>query len=189
MPVLSNPRYERFAQALFAGLAGKTRQERAHSTAYLAAYPSCSPGKNAGAAAARLLARVSPILDRVKELQAEQTKRTMRKVDISRERIARRLDLASTIAEEERNPAAIVSSELGIAKIFGLELAREADRPDLSQAKSMTDLGRRLLISVGLQNPDDASIALAVEANDAFVARLESIRDAARGTVDEEAHR
>ena len=35
MPALSNPRYERFAQALFAGLAGETRVDRAPSTAYL----------------------------------------------------------------------------------------------------------------------------------------------------------
>jgi hypothetical protein len=39
--------YERFAQALFAGLAGETRVDRAQSTAYLTAYPSCSNGNSA----------------------------------------------------------------------------------------------------------------------------------------------
>jgi hypothetical protein len=98
MPALSNPRYERFAQALFAGLAGETRIKRAQSTAYLAAYPNCSKGNPAEAAASRLLRRVKPILDRVLELQAEQAKRTQRKIDISRDRLARRLDMASNLA-------------------------------------------------------------------------------------------
>jgi len=40
------------------------------------------------------------------------------KLDISKERIGRRLDLASTIAEQDRNAQAIVASELGIAKVF-----------------------------------------------------------------------
>jgi hypothetical protein len=35
MPALNNPRYERSAHALFAGLAGETRVKRAQSTAYL----------------------------------------------------------------------------------------------------------------------------------------------------------
>jgi hypothetical protein len=73
MPALSNPR-EAFAQAIFKGLGGKTRQERAASTAYLQAYPSCTNGNPAEAAASRLLRRVKPILDRVLELQAETSK-------------------------------------------------------------------------------------------------------------------
>jgi hypothetical protein len=122
MPALKNPRWEAFAQALFIGLGGKTRLERAQSTAYLQAYPGSAAPGSAKASAARLLARVSPILDRVRELQAEQAKRTQRKIDISRDRIARNLDLASTIAQQDRNVAGIVSSEMGLAKVFGLEL-------------------------------------------------------------------
>jgi hypothetical protein len=127
MPALTNPRHEAFAQAIFKGLDGKTRQERAASTAYLTAYPNCSNGNSAEAAASRLLRRVKPILDRVLELQAEQAKRTQRKIDISRDRIARNLDLASAI--------------------------------------------------VGLSNPSSEAINAAIEANDAFVTRLEEIRD------------
>jgi hypothetical protein len=85
MPALSNPRYERFAQALFAGLAGETRIKRAQSTAYLAAYPNCSKGNPAEAAASRLLRRVKPIIERVRELQAEANQRLEPKLDISRE--------------------------------------------------------------------------------------------------------
>src|SRR5215475_9399791 len=104
MPALSNPRYERFAQALFAGLAGETRIKRAQSTAYLAAYPNCSKGNPAEAAASRLLRRVKPIADRV----------------------------------------------------------------------------RKLMQSVGLREPDDDCIQAAIEANDAFIARLEAIFDGAQ---------
>src|SRR5215831_7728389 len=118
MPALSNPRYERFAQALFAGLAGETRVKRAQSTAYLTAYPSCSNGNSAEAAASRLLRRVKPILDRVRELQAEADARQQTKIDLSRERVGRNLDQAARIATEQKNPAALVSSALGIAKVF-----------------------------------------------------------------------
>ena len=118
MPALNNPRYERFAQALFAGLAGETRVGRAQSTAYLTAYPNCSNGNSAEAAASRLLRRVKPILERVRELQAEQNKRLEPKLDLSRERIGRRLDKASRIAEEQGNASAMATSELGIAKVF-----------------------------------------------------------------------
>src|SRR5262249_44685749 len=116
MPALSNPRYEHFAQALFAGLAGDTRVKRAQSTAYLTAYPNCSNGNSAEAAASRLLRRVKPILERVRELQAEANKRLEPKLDLSRERIGRDLDQASRIAAEQKNASAMVASALGIAK-------------------------------------------------------------------------
>ena len=177
MPALKNPRWEAFAQALFIGLAGKTRQARAASTAYLVAYPSCSEGRSAISAASRLLTRVDPILERVLELQAEQAKRTQRKVDISRERIARNLDLASTMAQQDRNVAGIVSSEMGLAKVFGLEQGDKKPTQSFKDAQSMNDIGERLLISVGLKQPSGAAIQAAVEANNAFVARLEAIRD------------
>jgi hypothetical protein len=175
MPALKNPRWKAFAQALFVGLAGKTRQERANGTAYLVAYPNCSVGNSAEASASRLLRRVKPIFERVRELQAEQAKRTQRKIDISRDRLARRLDMASTLAEQQGNVAGIVSSELGIAKIFGLESTKENAAQSFRDAKSMEDIGRRLLMSVGLREPVGEAVALAIEANNQFVARLEEI--------------
>jgi hypothetical protein len=39
----------------------------------------------------------------------------------------------------------------------------------------MEDIGRRLLISVGLREPSNDAIALAIQANNAFVAELERI--------------
>jgi hypothetical protein len=171
MPALSNPRHEAFAQALFAGLAGETRVKRAQSTAYLTAYPNCSNGNSAEAAASRLLRRVKLILDRVLELQAEQTKRTQRKIDISRDRLARRLDLASTMAEQQQNVAGIVASEMGIAKVFGIDQGDKSATHSFKDAQSMQDIGERLLRSVGLSNPSAEAINAAIEANDAFVAR------------------
>jgi hypothetical protein len=177
MPALSNPRHEAFAQALFAGLAGETRVKRAQSTAYLTAYPNCSNGNSAEAAASRLLRRVKPILDRVLELQAEQTKRTQRKIDISRDRLARRLDMASNMAEQQGNVAGIVSSEMGIAKVFGIEQGDSKATQSFKTANSMQDIGQRLLISVGLAQPSQQAIDAAIEANNVFVARLEAIRE------------
>src|SRR5215510_6212058 len=120
MPALSNPRYERFAQALFAGLVGETRIKRAQSTAYLTAYPNCSKGNPAEAATSRLLRRVKPIADRVRELQAEANARLQPKLDLSRERVGRNLDYASQLAKQQDNPTAIVHSETAIAKLFNL---------------------------------------------------------------------
>jgi hypothetical protein len=38
----------------------------------------------------------------------------------------------------------------------------------------------RLLQSIGFSEPDDVSIQAAIEANDAFIERLEAIRDRAQ---------
>jgi hypothetical protein len=180
MPALSNPRHERFAQAIFAGLSGETRIARAQSTAYLKAYPNCSNGNSAEAAASRLLRRVKSILERVRELQAEQNKRLEPKLDLSKERVGRRLDKASRIAEHQGNAAAMATSELGIAKVFGLIGASDDYNPtDYSNAKSPQDLGRMLLQSVGLNAPSTAEIAKAVALNDAFVDGLERLKDMA----------
>ena len=45
------------------------------------------------------------------------------------------------------------------------------------------DIGRKLLQSVGLANPSVADIALAIEANDQFIAELERIHATAQGTI------
>jgi hypothetical protein len=179
MPVLPNPRHEAFAQAIFAGLAGKTRIERAQSTAYLEVYPSCSPGPSAWVNASRLLRRAK-VWERVCELQAEQLERIKPKLDLSKETIGRRLRMASEMAEQDRNPQAIVASELGIAKIFHRVDEPEPNKINFETAQSMHEIGERLLQSVGFASPDEDSIQAAIEANDAFIARLEAIRDRAQ---------
>jgi len=187
MPALANPRHEAFAQAIFAGLTGRTRIERAQSTAYLEAYPSCSPGPAAWTNASRLLRRAK-VWERIGELQAEANKRLEPKLDLSRERIGRRLDLASKLAERQENAANIVAAELGIAKVFHrISDAPNASEIDFDAARSMTDIGRKLLQSVGFASPDDHSIQAAVEANDTFIDRLKAISEAAQGhTLDQE---
>src|SRR5215510_16384711 len=109
MPALDNPRWERFAQAIVEGLANGDRKAYSQGRAYIAAgYEAKDAGKRGGsaeAAASRLLNRVKPIIDRVRELQAEATARLQPKLDLSRESIGRRLRKASEIAEQDRNPA------------------------------------------------------------------------------------
>jgi hypothetical protein len=185
MPALDNPRWERFAQAIVEGLANGDRKPYSQGRAYIASgYTAKDQGKRGGsaeAAASKLLNRVKPIIDRVRELQAEATKRLQPKLDLSRERIGRRLDLASRMAEEDRNPGIIVASEAQLAKVFGIEGTPAETSADFATAKSMTEIGRRLLQSIGMQEPSDADVALAVEANDAFVAQIEAIREGAQG--------
>src|SRR5262245_23480658 len=183
MPALANPRHERFALAIYAGLAADNRFERAASTAYRQAYPGCAQGNSAEAAASRLLRRVKPILERVRELQAEDVARLKPRIDFSRERVGRRLDKASAIAEEERNASAMATSELGIAKVFGhITDKREDVTNTFADAKSLQDIGRGLLQQVGHSAPSDDGTAAAIEANDVLIATLEAIRDRALAT-------
>ena len=84
--------------------------------------------------------------------------------------------MASRKAEHEGNTANIIAAELGIAKVFGLAKPGEQYNPlDPSNAESMSDIGRLLLQSVGATRPSQAAINLAVEANNAFIERLEQI--------------
>ena len=89
--------------------------------------------------------------------------------------------LASQIAEEDRNPTALYGAEKAIAEVRGLLDQPLQNALDFKQSRSMQDIGRKLLQSVGYASPDDASIQLAIEANDAFVTELERIRNAAQG--------
>jgi hypothetical protein len=84
------------------------------------------------------------------------------------------------MAERLEMPTAVAQAELGIAKVFHRIDAPEAAKADFASAQSMQDIGKRLLQSVGLTEPDDLSIQAAIEANDTFIATLEQIRDRAR---------
>jgi hypothetical protein len=195
MPALANPRHEAFAQAIFQGLSqdpqpglrtGASWETFSNGKAYKRAGYLPSNTNAADAAASRLLRKVKPILERVRELQAEANKRLQPKLDLSRERIGRRLDLASQLAENQGNAQAIVASELGIAKVFHRFTDDDKPAVDFASANSMQDIGRKLLQSIGFREPDDVSIAAAIEANDAFIERLEAIRDEAGQTIDDD---
>src|SRR5262249_49979875 len=171
MPVLSNPRHEAFAQAIVKGLADdRPNGKNTAKAAYLAVGYSPTTDNAARAAASRLLTNVIPVVERIKELQAEARAKLQPKLDVSRERIGRRLDLASRVAESKQDAANIVASELGLAKVFGLAKADGVYAPgDVNNAATMEDIGRSLLQSVGLIAPSDAQIQDAVRLNDAFV--------------------
>jgi hypothetical protein len=179
MPALPNPRHERYAQEFFKGLSNGITQEKAYRAAgYLP-----SNTNSANACASRLMLRIA---NRVRELQEESNKRLQHKVDLSRERVGRRLDLASRMAEEQHNAQGIVASELGIAKVFHDAHEQEHKPQEFSSADSMNHIGGKLLQSIGFASPDDVSIQAAIEANDAFIAKLEAIRDSAQGlTIDQ----
>ncbi len=181
MPALDNPRWERFAWAILEGLSSDNRFDSAQSTAYRKAYPTCSEGNAAEASASRLLRRVKPILARVKELQQQQVAKLKPKLDLSKERVGRRLALASDIAEQQQNASAIATSELGIAKVFGHLVDKVEHRlsSDYSNAQSDEAIATQLLQQVGFAAPDARSIDLAIEANRQFVDQLITIRDQA----------
>ena len=177
MPALPNPRHERYAQEFFKGLSNGITQHEAYKAAgYL---PSNKNSAKAGAS--RLMLTIA---NRVRELQEESNKRLQTKVDLSRERVGRRLDLASRMAEEQKNPQGMVASELGIAKVFHEAHNQESKPYELKPSDSTRDIGRKLLQSLGLREPDDLSIAAAVEANDVFVSTLEDICLKANATLD-----
>jgi hypothetical protein len=137
MPILDNPRHEAYAQAFFAGLSNGGTQEKAYRAAgYLV-----TNKNSANACASRLMLRIA---NRVKELQREALERQQVEVDVSRQRIGRRLDLASRMAEKQNNPQGIATSELGIAKVFGhIGAGIEDSKQTFAQAKSMKEIGKR----------------------------------------------
>ena len=70
-----------------------------------------------------------------------------------------------------------------IAKLVAISEPPLDDTFDFKNATSMQDIGKKLLMSVGFEEPDKASIQRAIEANDRFVEQLEAIRDAAEGKI------
>jgi tetrahydromethanopterin S-methyltransferase subunit G len=174
MPVLDNPRWERFAQCLVASLSDKPEGKNTFKAAYIAAGYSAR-GHSAEELASRLLRKVEPIAARVKELQAQQLARIQPKLDISKETIGRRLRRASIMAEEDRNPAAMATCELGMAKVFHRLDTPDTTQVDFNSAQSMQDIGRKLLQSIGFASPDDDSIREAIELNDTFIDGLQQI--------------
>jgi hypothetical protein len=185
MPPLDNIRWERFCQNIVAGVA-KNGQKNSQGRAYIAAgYNAKDAGKEGGSAevaACRLLNHVQ-IENRIAELLAEAQDKATKKRRYDIETISERMALASQIAEEDRNPSALCNAEKAIAEVRGLmkNNTNGSNTIDFKQARSMQDLGRMLLQSVGYAAPDDAAIQQAIKANDVFVARLEAIRDAAQG--------
>ena len=183
MPALANPRWERFAQAIVEGSANGERKPYSQGRAYIAAGSTAKDqGKRGGSAecaASRLLNRVKPILERVRELPAI----AARNAAETAEKMARELNEIQYEARADKAHAAAVSAVLGKARILNIIPEESAKPIDFAQANSMQDIGRKLLQSVGFKEPDDVSIQAAIEANDAFIDRLQQIRDSAQGLI------
>jgi hypothetical protein len=179
MPALQNPRHERYAQLIFISLCNGDPKTYTASRAYIAAgYTARDLDRNhrsAQASSSRLLSRV---IHRVRELQAQAAERAQESAD----KCVQELNQLRRDAHSDKAYGAAVAAVMGKAKILNLILDQPPSTSvDFSSANSMQDIGRKLLQSVGFASPDDASIALAIETNDVFVAELERIRDAAQG--------
>ena len=190
MPALKNVKWERFCQAIVNGVA-KQGQKFSQGKAYISAGYNAKgvgePGGSAEVCASKLLNRAK-IENRIAELlhEAQNKVTTKRAYDI--ETISERMALASRIAEEDRNPSALYGAEKAIAEVRGIIVKNvnlNTNEIDFAQAQSMQDIGKKLLQSVGFKDPDDVSIAAAIEANDAFIDQLQRIRDAAQGLMIE----
>src|SRR5215468_10955675 len=153
MPVLPNPRHERYAQLIVEALNNGEPKPYSTSRAYVAAgYTAKNPGGrgSAQAASSRLLYRV---INRVRELQQIAAKNAAETV----EKMARELNEIQYEARADKAHAAAVSAVMGKAKLLGFDTETPI-KQDYATAQSMQDIGRRLLQSVGFASPDDASI-------------------------------
>jgi terminase small subunit-like protein len=185
MPILSNPRHEAFARAIFATTCDP-KLYPTHGHAYNAAgYRARDAGKAGGSAEVNAcnLLKKTKIAARVRELQEEAAERTGESAD----KCVQELNQLRKDAQSDKAYGAAVAAVMGKAKILNLVVDQHSLVPaqDFSTANSMHEIGKRLLQSIGFTEPDDASIQAAIEANDAFIARLETIRDNAKGrTID-----
>src|SRR5262249_54973613 len=80
------------------------------------------------------------------------------------------------------------SAGMGKAKLLNFITDRVEDvtKIDFNTAQSFQDIGRKLLQSIGFKDPDDVSIAAAIELNDTFIDGLQRIRNAAQGPMLEQ---
>jgi len=82
------------------------------------------------------------------------------------------------VIEELRTEAPAKYAEI-LGRLAVAERLSPAEKIDFNEAKSMRDIGLKLLQSVGFSEPDEDSVQAAIKANDDFIAKLEAIRDRA----------
>ena len=176
MPALDNPRWERFAQAIVEGLANGDRKPYSQGRAYIAAgYTAKDQGKRGGSAecaASRLLNRVKPILERVRELQAT----AARNAAETAEKMARELNEIQYEARADKAHAAAVSAVLGKAKVLNITVEKH-EIVSSEAPQNSNDIAIALLVDVGLSDPDEGAKQRAPEAYDLMIATLERTRD------------
>ena len=154
MPVLRNPRHEAFAQAIFNGMVGAKGGASSQAEAYRRAGYHVSNGNSARACASRLLTFANGIGERIEELQAQAAERAQESAD----KCVQELNQLRRDAHSDKAYGAAVAAVMGKAKILNLLDQPPNTSIDFSSAKSMQDIGRKLLQSVGFTSPDDLSI-------------------------------
>jgi hypothetical protein len=179
MPALKNPRHEAFAQAIFSTIINAKGGAHSQAEAYRRAGYHVTNGNSAKACASRLLTFANGIAKRIKELQAIAAEQAAE----SAEKCVQELNQLRRDAHADKAYAAAVSAVMGKAKILNFITDQVVDakqQVDFNSAQSMSDIGRKLLQSIGFKEPDDVSIQAAVEANDRFIGELVAIRDRAQ---------
>ena len=175
MPALDNPRWERLAQAIVEGLANGDRKPYSQGRAYIAAgYTAKDAGKRGGSAecaASRLLNRVKPILERVRELQAI----AARNAAETAEKMARELNEIQYEARADKAHAAAVSAVLGKAKVLNITVEKHELINSNAPPANSDEIAIALLADVGIASPDEDAKKRALEAYDTMIATLEQI--------------
>jgi hypothetical protein len=140
MPVLSNPRYERFAQAIAKG-------QSQHDAYIYAGYSPNQEAKNVRSNAGTL-ARRPQVAERVIELQSKQAKR----VGVTVDALLSELDDMLKLAKRVKHPAAGVGAILAKGKLLGLivdkaeiegSIRKPARRPTTDTTLTMDEWQRR----------------------------------------------
>jgi hypothetical protein len=177
VPVLPNPRHEAFAQAIFSGITNAKGVAHSQAEAYRRAGYHVTNGNSAKACASRLLTFANGIGERIKELQATAAEQAVESAD----KCVQELNQLRRDAHADKAYAAAVSAVMGKAKILNLSVDQPPNTSvDFSSAKSMQDVGRKLLQSVGFKEPDDVSIHAAIALNDKFIDDLQAIHQRAQ---------
>lgn len=159
MPVLANPRWERFAQCIVQGLADRN-QNYSQREAYKRAGYATTNNNSTDAAASRLLRRVKPIIDRVAEIQQQAAKRAA----VTVATIVDELDEARQLAKDEKQTSTMVAATSTKAKILGLAIDRQeiGKAGDFQTASTSEELATRMLVDAGAQAISDDMRSMAI---------------------------
>lgn len=162
MPELANPRWERFAQAIVAGLSDT--QHNSQAGAYRMAGYSAKPGNSSEVCASKLLRFAKGVAERIQELQAIAAKQAAKRKQVTIETIVDELDEARGIAKDEKQTSAMVSATTTKAKILGLQIDRsEVGKPgDFTSISTSDELASRMLLDAGAAQVTDDMKAMAI---------------------------
>src|SRR5262245_26397833 len=156
MPALRNNKHERFARLLFEGLAEGNEVWRAYVAAgYTRHRPSAKVDST------RLLKSAPEIIERVREFQqqaAAQSGETVEKVT------AELNDIIKDARQDRAHGAAITGVGLK-SKILGLVIDKQevGKAGDFTKANTTEGIAKQVLQEAGVNSPNDAQTALAIE--------------------------